>query len=271
MINPDAAIEAVLLTYIPGDTAIDSIGADVAGRRAWARTASLLGGQTFDPSLAVPITGDFDMYVYSATPSTYGTPVILASSTGSGVGTDESISYTPGTGQDVIIVVKRVSGYGSFTLTSTGSPLRSLTVESAYGTAVPAAGVHQYSVGTVLSCAVTDSPVTSNEATRSSQIACTGWTGTHSVPASGTTTNTGTFTLMENSTITWNWAVSNLWVSNQVVTTTVSEEALDTITGSDSYRVESPGDVIFNAGEQVRLLPGFQASSGAVLRARITP
>lgn len=38
---------------------------------------------------------------------------------------------------------------------------------------------------------------------------CTGWTGTGSVPVRGTGTNV-TFTILENSSITWNWRTDNL-------------------------------------------------------------
>jgi hypothetical protein len=75
----------------------------------------------FAPSLAVPAGGDFDLYLYSGTPSAYGTPVLLASSTNAGNDADEAISYTPPTATVALLVVKRVSGSGTFTLTSSST------------------------------------------------------------------------------------------------------------------------------------------------------
>ena len=118
MINPDAAVEAVRLTFVPGVNESETLGAGVYDRRAWARTVSLTAGEDFEPTLVVPTTGDFDLYLYSSSPHAYGTPIILAHSTNAGVGVDESITYTPGTSQDAIIVVKRVSGSGQFTLST---------------------------------------------------------------------------------------------------------------------------------------------------------
>jgi hypothetical protein len=116
MINADAAVEAVYLAYFHGSIVSDTLGANFNDCRAWARTVSLRAGVQFAPSLAVPAAGDFDLYLYSSTPSTYGTPVILASSTHASVGAEESLAYTPSAAATAILVVKRVSGSGAFTL-----------------------------------------------------------------------------------------------------------------------------------------------------------
>lgn len=118
MINPDAAVEAVSLTYAYGATNTAALGPSVTDRRAWARTVNLIAGQAFHPALTVPAGGDYDLYLYSATPSAYGTPVLLASSTTAGNGGSESFSYTPSTATNGLLVVKRVSGSGTFTLMS---------------------------------------------------------------------------------------------------------------------------------------------------------
>ena len=76
-----------------------------------------------------------------------------------------------------------------------------LTVVSAHGYPSPSVGDHLYSDGTTLSCNVS-SPVVENGVS----YVCTGWTGTGSVPSSGFSTSTS-FTLTENSTITWTWQV----------------------------------------------------------------
>ncbi len=71
---------------------------------------------------------------------------------------------------------------------------------SAHGSPVPSVGQHVYYTGDVVNASVS-SPVAGPAGTR---YVCTGWTGTGSVPATGTTTNTQ-FTMTQNSTITWNW------------------------------------------------------------------
>jgi len=118
MLNVDAAIEAGTLPYLIGSTEIDNFGNSNTSRRAWARKIGMITGQTFTLSLSVPGTGDFDMYVYSLTPGLYGRPVILASSTISGNGINETINYTPIANENAFIVVKKISGSGQFTLTS---------------------------------------------------------------------------------------------------------------------------------------------------------
>lgn len=121
MINPDAAVEAVALSYAIGTPASDTFGGTVTDKRVWARSVTLLAGQLFTADLAVPGTGDFDLYLYSRTPSTYGTPVLIASSTTAGNGAAETLSFTPAVSTNAILVVKRVSGNGTFSLTSSGA------------------------------------------------------------------------------------------------------------------------------------------------------
>ncbi|QHI68110.1 Lcl domain-containing protein [Tichowtungia aerotolerans] len=83
-----------------------------------------------------------------------------------------------------------------FTVTQTDRKL--LTVSSAYGSPVPGIGNSAYDVGTVVTCSV--------ESVTADGEKCLGWTGTGSVPASGTT-NEVVFTLSEDSSITWHWNV----------------------------------------------------------------
>ncbi len=116
MLNVDAAIEGGTLYYSMGNTENEILGGSDTARRAWARKISLTAGQAFTLSLTVPGTGDFDLYLYSFTPNSYGTPVILASSTNSGSGVNELISYTPTISGNALLVVKKISGQGQFTL-----------------------------------------------------------------------------------------------------------------------------------------------------------
>lgn len=74
-----------------------------------------------------------------------------------------------------------------------------LTVVSAHDSPSPAVGDHLYGDGASVTCSVT-SPVVEGMVS----YTCTGWTGTGSVPASGSGTSTA-FDMGQNSTITWNW------------------------------------------------------------------
>ena len=114
MINPDAAVEAVSTT-LSGLTS-RTLGSGPTDRRAWATTVSLTSGRAFQANLTVPATGDFDLYLYSSTPSPYGTPVILAASTQAGLGVSEACTFTPASNTTALLVVKRISGSGTFSL-----------------------------------------------------------------------------------------------------------------------------------------------------------
>ena len=78
-------------------------------------------------------------------------------------------------------------------------PEVSLTVASTCGVATPAAGNHAVLFGDTISFSVQAPP-----AANGSRLACTGWTGTGSVPVNGAKTN-GTVRIEENSSIVWNW------------------------------------------------------------------
>ena len=124
VINPDAAVEAVLLSYT-GDPVSDNFPGTATGRRSWARNVPLLTGQVVSLDLQLPTTGDFDMYLFSGTPDSKGNPVLLGSSTSAGNGDgpggaiDENISFFPKTTETGFLVIKRVSGSGTFHLSST--------------------------------------------------------------------------------------------------------------------------------------------------------
>jgi hypothetical protein len=147
----------------------------------------------------------------------------------------------------------------------------SLDVSSAYDMADPSVGQQWYTYGTSLMCAITNSTAVFEDTQSWMTLVCTGWTGSGSVPAAGATTNTGSFSLRENSAITWHWAIKDLIVSNQTVTVLTNSEALNSITARDGYAVEEPGNVTFRAGDVIKLEPGFVASTGSVFRATIDP
>jgi len=75
-----------------------------------------------------------------------------------------------------------------------------LTVESDYGSPNPPVGENYLNYGITITASV-DSPVAGGTGTR---YVCAGWTGTGSVPASGSTTSV-TFTITTNTRIIWNW------------------------------------------------------------------
>ena len=88
-------------------------------RRAWARRVVLSPEIDYHIRLVNPPGGDFDLYLYSGTPSPTGTPRILATSTNAGLGGQEYIIYTsPEQDDRAIIVVKRITGCGVFELTN---------------------------------------------------------------------------------------------------------------------------------------------------------
>jgi uncharacterized repeat protein (TIGR02543 family) len=78
---------------------------------------------------------------------------------------------------------------------------RGLDVFTSRGTASPAAGEHLYDIGISITGMV--SSVVGSGATRE---VCTGWTGTGSVPSSGSGNLAGPFSLNADSSITWQWA-----------------------------------------------------------------
>jgi hypothetical protein len=76
---------------------------------------------------------------------------------------------------------------------------RTLTVSSAHDSPVPGIGPHTYTDGQSVTCSV------SSTVTEGSNVwTCTGWSGTGSVPSSGSGTSTS-FIITKDSTINWNW------------------------------------------------------------------
>jgi hypothetical protein len=125
LVNADAAVEAVTLAYTPGSTATETLGSGTSDRRVWARRMDLKSGRDVSMTLTNPSAGDFDLYLYSGTPADSGTPVLLASSTNAGTGVAETLTYSPTADAKALLVIKRVSGLGTFTVKSTmpGPPI----------------------------------------------------------------------------------------------------------------------------------------------------
>ncbi|MBL7076161.1 MAG: S8 family serine peptidase [Kiritimatiellae bacterium] len=82
-----------------------------------------------------------------------------------------------------------------------------LSVESEHGTTTPALGENVFAAGATVVCSVVDSPVLEDN----SMFLCTGWQGTGCAPATGTSTNTGSFILTNDTSVIWHWE-TNYWL-----------------------------------------------------------
>ena len=98
--------------------------------RAWGRKIAANAGTTWTFNLAVPGTGDYDLYLYAGTPDAKGNPVIVASSAHAGNGVAESMTFTSVATATDYLFVKRVSGSGAFSLAATNRPCGNGIVES---------------------------------------------------------------------------------------------------------------------------------------------
>jgi subtilisin family serine protease len=120
MLNVDAAVEAVTLAFVsPLSGSVAPSTMPQWEKRAWARRVTLRQNGSVQLTLDVPASGDFDLYLYASVPDLNGEPVILASSTNPAIGTAETIAFTSPMPQSAIVVVKRVSGTGTFNLAGT--------------------------------------------------------------------------------------------------------------------------------------------------------
>ena len=127
----DAAIEAFLSTYSAGTNVTESLSNSPTGMQSWARKVELVELIEFTAGIEMDGSADFDLYLYDPSVDVTSASAILASSTTATVGVPENILYTPANNKTVYLVVKRVSGSGSFTLsaeaTKTGTPSNSFT------------------------------------------------------------------------------------------------------------------------------------------------
>jgi len=121
LLNPDAAVEAISQTL---PSALTGSASNIAParleweRRVWGRQVALSAGSTVALHLSVPSTADFDLYLYAGTPDGSGNPLIRASSTNAGLDLDEALSFTASTSETAYVFVKRISGVGSFSLST---------------------------------------------------------------------------------------------------------------------------------------------------------
>jgi hypothetical protein len=108
----------------------------------------------------------------------------------------------------------------------------SLVVTTPYGKTFPAAATNWYNWNSQVTAALTNSPIASG----TTQYLCKGWIGSGSVPGSGTTTNTGPFTITNNSTIAWLW-MTNYWLR-------VGTNGIGSVSVSDGWQAKGSNIVI---------------------------
>jgi hypothetical protein len=128
-----------------------------------------------------------------------GSPVQLEASASAGLAFTGWSGDLSGTTNPVSVTIN-----GPKSITGNFIEFVTLTVVSQYGSPIPEVGTHSYLPGANVACSVT-SPVAGHSGTR---YICTGWTGTGDVPVSGTGTSVS-FTITQDSTITWNWKVQH--------------------------------------------------------------
>lgn len=140
-VNLDAAVDAVLKSYGVGSVVTDSLGqpptitdTSVLGQKlAWARNVQLVSGTNYNFSLNVPAGADYDLYLYNSVGTTYGEPGIVDQSTNATTGGTEQFWIKASYAGTYYIVVKRATettGNGTFTLTSSGPNIVSVTLNT---------------------------------------------------------------------------------------------------------------------------------------------
>ena len=129
-ISADAAVEAVTMSYNVRDTVSDTLGPNPSDKKVWARKVSLLAKNKYTFWLSVPQEADYDLYLYSGEPDSYGQPIILNKGINASNGAEEIVEYTPTSSGTCYIVVKWVSGGGTFSLQSTSTLVHDVTVVS---------------------------------------------------------------------------------------------------------------------------------------------
>ena len=115
-LNIDMAIEAYTQELTLGsqtNAMIKSSLIDSFAKHGLGCHVNLLSGNPYVFTLDVPGGADFDLHLYSDNPSSIGEPVLVASSTSAGLGTDEVISYTATTTGKYYLIAKAISGQGN--------------------------------------------------------------------------------------------------------------------------------------------------------------
>jgi len=135
---------------------------------------------------------------------------------------DANPGFVPTSGQLLAVVVYLAGSQSTFIEVTVPTQYAQLTVTSAHDSPTPTSG--SYAIGTGITASVT--PIVAGPA--GVQYVCTGWTGTGDVPATGTGTSV-TFTINQDSSITWNWK------TQYYLTVNTSPSGLGTIPGAGWY------------------------------------
>ncbi|MFX1250121.1 MAG: Ig-like domain-containing protein, partial [Promethearchaeota archaeon] len=115
-VQADAAIDALTSSLTIGTDVSYTLSNARYAPKVFARNVSLSASTAYTFNIAVPAGADFDLFLYDKDPNSNGEPVILQKSTTAATGGSESISYTPSVSGVYYLVVKQVSGSGTFTL-----------------------------------------------------------------------------------------------------------------------------------------------------------
>ena len=183
----------------------------------WTSTTGLSSSQSTSITITTygSIIGNYKTQYYLTVSSAYDSPSPSSGWFDSGSSVTESVTSPVSGGSGTQYVCTGWSGSGSVPASGTASSVTFaitqassiawnwktqyyLTVTSAYDSPSPVSG--WFDSGASVTESVT-SPVSGGSGT---QYVCTGWSGSGSVPASGTTSSV-TFTIGAPSAITWNW------------------------------------------------------------------
>lgn len=115
-VHGDAAIEAFLEEYVQGTEVTDTLSSSPSGKQSWARRVDLVSGMEFKAGIEMDGTADYDLYLYNPEQDMSSYLGYLKKSTTASLGAPENIAYTPSSDMTAYIVIKRVSGYGNFTI-----------------------------------------------------------------------------------------------------------------------------------------------------------
>ncbi|MFX1275644.1 MAG: S8 family serine peptidase [Promethearchaeota archaeon] len=117
--NIDAAIEAYTNILNPGgqkSAILASSIVDPYNKHALGCYVNLVSGTNYKFKLDVPDGSDFDLHLYSNTPSSIGLPIMEDSSISSVLGSDENIEFTATTTGKYYLIAKAISGKGNATI-----------------------------------------------------------------------------------------------------------------------------------------------------------
>ena len=179
----------------------DSIGEDFIKRHTNGAFAAVLNSRFgwFDPQQEWKYSGEFQLRFFNELLSLGRTNIGMANQ----LSKHDMVGQVESTG----IMPYRWCYYEINLLGDPHTPFRLpegtrwLTVDSVRGGAFPTVGRRGYPSGSVVTCSVTNSPVSGGSGT---QHVCAGWSGDGSVPVSGTSTQV-LVTLTNDSHLVWNW------------------------------------------------------------------